>query len=120
MLLTVLHFSCLLALAMRAQDELGRELFNAADNNRLAEARELLGLSTAHVNWNKNDVSGGGGCACRDCALACCTDAHVVTGLSCPAQRGETPLLQAAYKGYLDLCKLLVERGADLNLQDKV
>jgi ankyrin repeat protein len=29
-------------------------------------------------------------------------------------------LLQAAYKGYLDLCKLLVERGADLNLQDKV
>jgi ankyrin repeat protein len=36
------------------------------------------------------------------------------------AQRGETPLLQAAYKGHLDMCKLLVERGADKNLQDKV
>jgi hypothetical protein len=41
------------------QDELGRELFNAADNNRLAEARELLASSTAHINWNKNDVSVG-------------------------------------------------------------
>jgi ankyrin repeat protein len=36
------------------------------------------------------------------------------------AQRGETPLLQAAYKGHLDVCRLLVGYGADKNLQDKV
>jgi hypothetical protein len=36
------------------------------------------------------------------------------------AQRGETPLLQAAYKGHLDICRLLVGHGADKNLQDKV
>jgi len=29
---------------------------------------------------------------------------------------GETALYQAAYRGYLELCKLLINNGADLNI----
>jgi ankyrin repeat protein len=35
-------------------------------------------------------------------------------------QEKTTALIQAAYKGQLEACKLLVERGANLNIQDKV
>jgi len=35
-------------------------------------------------------------------------------------QNKETALLQACYKGHLEIVKLLVENDADLNMQEKV
>jgi ankyrin repeat protein len=35
-------------------------------------------------------------------------------------QGGATPLFEAAYEGYAALCKMLLDLGADFNVQDKV
>ncbi|MBN1798262.1 MAG: ankyrin repeat domain-containing protein [Spirochaetales bacterium] len=36
-----------------------------------------------------------------------------------PGYLGLTPLMYAAWKGFLDVCEVLIQRGANINLQDK-
>jgi hypothetical protein len=60
-------------------------------------------------------------------AMPCCADSSaaslfVAALLHCCgcAQRGETPLHYAAYKGHVACAALLVERGANKNTKDEV
>ena len=38
----------------------------------------------------------------------------------CTLQDGASPLLVAAEKGHIDVCRLLIEQGANINSQNKV
>jgi ankyrin repeat protein len=44
----------------------------------------------------------------------------VLLMLAPPAQDGRTSLIQASIGGYLDLVRLLLDRGASVNAADKV
>jgi ankyrin repeat protein len=37
-----------------------------------------------------------------------------------PAQKQETPLIQASYRGHAEIARLLLDNGADPDAQDKV
>ena len=66
-------------------------------------------------------------CMCvHTCVSACvcmhaCMCAHVcVSPLPCPQQHGDTPLYWAARHGHLDMAQYLINRGATVDMQDKV
>jgi ankyrin repeat protein len=46
------------------------------------------------------------------------THREFVWFIGCPLQLGWTPLIQAAAYGHLEIARLLVARGADVNVKD--
>jgi hypothetical protein len=94
------------------QDELGFELWTLANNNEAVKLRTLLASSTAHINW----CNGASAIPLTLFKQVCFS--NMLRRLC--LQNKETALIQASYKGLIAVVQVLVEKGASLNLQEKV
>ena len=56
-------------------------------------------------------------CVCVCVCIHVCVCACVCV---CVLQGGKTPLFYAAHRGDIGICKLLVDKGADVNAGDKM
>jgi hypothetical protein len=98
------------------QVELSKQLYTAAESGNISTVKTLLASPGILIDY-QNAV---GFIASHAVVIWVFISDKFVRYLCAVEQEKTTALIQAAYKGQLEACKLLVQKGANLNIQDKV